>query len=116
MWLDSANKSRSALFVVTATATVIAAEVATKIILAVVEFGDLGLIAGCVARVVVIHIVGVGIGSTRVGALVPVAVEKSLTAGRAATARAAADIVKPEVAGEVAIAAATAAAPGSLAT
>src|SRR5215510_7891335 len=96
------NKSRPALFVVAA--TTVAAEVATKIILAVVELGDVVLTLGGVVCIIIGSVIGVG-------GLIAVAVDKTLTAGRAATAaRAAPDIVDPEIAGEIAIAAA--AAPG----
>src|SRR5262245_7383051 len=97
------NKSRPALFVVAA--TTVAAEVATKIILAVVEVGDVVLTFGGVVCVITGSVI-------RVSGLVGVAVDKTLTARRPATAaRAAPDVVDPEIAGEIAIAAA--AAPGS---
>src|SRR5262245_55312376 len=86
-----------ALVIATASATVIATEVASNIILTVVELRGIVLIAGRVGRVVVVHIVRV-VPVAGVGGLVGVAVDETLTAGRAAApARAAANVVNAEV-------------------
>src|SRR5262245_9185358 len=102
------SSAKAALFV--ATAAVIAAEVAAKVAV-VVELWGIVLIAGRVARVVIAYVVR--IAGVRVAGRAGIIVSKTLTARRAAaTARAAPDIIDSEPAGEIAIAAAAAPAPG----